>query len=303
MKHNEKMAGIVLLAWILLLLAVSCKEDNPLDKYVDPSKAIIPPSGTLVKIMQYNIYGARGLYLSKDFDALAEVIHAQNPDFVSINEVDSATNRSKGTIHTEELCKRLSALSGGKDIWKWNYAIAFEFGTPGAYSGVGTYGDAVLTKHEIIESRDFQMQPDETQGTEEREVRSVAAIRTKVDGQEFWMVSTHLDHRSIELSRIYQAKQLKDILSSMPGRLFLAGDLNAVPTSETMKLIFGYMQKCYMSETQYTFPSFWKGASPTSMIDYVMYMMPDIHVKCTGYKVIQNTASDHCAVVATFLLD
>lgn len=249
------------------------------------------------------LYGVRGLYIDKEFDALAEVIHAQAPDFVSINEVDSATNRSKGTIHPAELCKRLTALSGGKDQWKWNYAIAFQFGTPGAYSGVGTYGDAVLTKHPILESRDFQMLPDEAQGTEGRELRSVAAIRSKVDGREFWMVSTHLDHRGAELSRIYQAHQLKDILSSMPGRLFLAGDLNAVPTSETMKIIFGYTQKCYMSDTQYTFPSLWKGASPTSMIDYVMYRTPDIQVKCTGYKVIQNTASDHCAILATFLLN
>lgn len=303
MGTREKVISAVLLAGALVLSIASCKERNPLDKYVDQGKAVIPPSGTLVKIMQYNIYGARGLYQDKDFDALAEVINAQNPDFVSINEVDSATNRSKRTIHMEELCKRLTTLSGGKDQWKGNYAVAFRFGTPGAYSGVGAYGDAVLTKHTILESRDFQMQPDDAQGTEGREVRSVAAIRSKVDDKEFWVVSTHLDHRSVELSRIYQANQLKDIVSRMPGRLFLAGDLNAVPTSETMKIIFGFMQRCYMSETQYTFPSSWSGSSPTSMIDYVMYRTPDLHVRCTGYKVIQNTASDHCAVLATFLLN
>lgn len=284
-------------AILLMLLALSCKEGNSIDKYVDKDKAVIPPSGTLVKILQYNIYGARGLYIDKEFDALAEVIHSQAPDFVSINEVDSVTSRSRGTNHAEELCRRLTALSGGKDQWKWNYAVAFYF------SGGGAYGDAVLTKHDILESRDFQMLPDENQGTEGRELRSVAAIRSQVDDKVFWVVSTHLDHRGVELSRIYQASQLRDIVSSMPGRLFLAGDLNAVPSSETMNIIFGYMQRCYMSDDQYTFPSLRNAASPTSMIDYVMYRKPDIQVKCTGYRVIQNTASDHCAVLATFLLN
>ena len=131
MARGEKVIWSVLLAGALILSIASCKGGDPLDKYLDQDKAVIPPSGTLVKIMQYNIYGARGLYIDKEFDALAEVIHAQDPDFISINEVDSATNRSKGTIHTAELCKRLTALSGGKNQWRWNYAVAFQFGTSG----------------------------------------------------------------------------------------------------------------------------------------------------------------------------
>ena len=36
------------------------------------------------------------------------------------------------------------------------------------------------------------------------------------------------------------------------------------------------------------------------LIDYIMYRKPDKHIKCLSYEVINNNASDHCAVVAKF---
>jgi len=44
--------------WALLLIVVSCtNDDNYNDEHGD--KAVIPPKGRIIRIMTYNIYGAR----------------------------------------------------------------------------------------------------------------------------------------------------------------------------------------------------------------------------------------------------
>ena len=44
--------------WTLLLIAVSCtNDDNYNDRHGD--KAVIPPKGRILRVMTYNIYGAR----------------------------------------------------------------------------------------------------------------------------------------------------------------------------------------------------------------------------------------------------
>ena len=81
--------------WALLLIVVSCtNDDNYNDEHGD--KAVIPPKGRIIRIMTYNIYGARATSPANaaDLDALAEVIRRQDPDFVTLNEVDVFTNRT-----------------------------------------------------------------------------------------------------------------------------------------------------------------------------------------------------------------
>ena len=59
--------------WALLLIVVSCtNDDNYNDEHGD--KAVIPPKGRIIRIMTYNIYGARATSPANaaDLDALAE---------------------------------------------------------------------------------------------------------------------------------------------------------------------------------------------------------------------------------------
>lgn len=93
----------------LLLLAAACDND---DNYNDRNgdKAVIPPQGKTLRIMTYNIYGARATNPSNaaDLDALAEVIRRQDPDFVTLNEVDVFTNRSGKEVHqARDLAEKL----------------------------------------------------------------------------------------------------------------------------------------------------------------------------------------------------
>lgn len=60
--------------------------------------------------MTYNIYGARATSPANaaDLDAIAEVIRRQNPDFVTLNEVDVFTNRTGKDVHqARDLAEKL----------------------------------------------------------------------------------------------------------------------------------------------------------------------------------------------------
>ena len=168
----------------------------------------------------------------------------------------------------------------------------------------GAYGDAVLSRYPIEEVRRFKLYPDPAQGDDEREDRAVCAIRVRVGKNSVWIATTHLDHRDVELSRISQANQLRDVVSSLDGPLVLCGDLNANPDTETMRIISEYLTPQYPSPTQeyYTYPSKYNGRqTPNQLLDYIMLRKDNPGIKCMAYRVVNSPVSDHCAVVANFL--
>ena len=241
--------------------------------------------GSDITVMTYNIYGARGLYKAEDYDALAEVINAQQPDFCVLNEVDSCTVRSHGTINYEELAKRTDMDAA--------YAVAF-------YMEGGAYGNAILSRHPVTDRRHIYLPCDPDQAPEGGEVRSACFLKTEVNGFKFWMGGAHLDYREDESSRIWQANILRDYIATLDGHVFFGGDMNAEPDSKTMDIFSGYMQLNYRDKSQKTWPSKMDSEEPQVLIDYIMYRKPDRKIKLLSYDVINNTASDHCAVVARF---
>ena len=106
--------------WALLLIVVSCtNDDNYNDEHGD--KAVIPPKGRIIRIMTYNIYGARATSPANaaDLDALAEVIRRQDPDFVTLNEVDVFTTRTGKDVHQ---ARDLAAKLG----MEWHFSKAID---------------------------------------------------------------------------------------------------------------------------------------------------------------------------------
>jgi endonuclease/exonuclease/phosphatase family metal-dependent hydrolase len=238
--------------------------------------------------MTYNIWGASGYENSKEaqenMDSIATVIKLEDPDFVCLQEVDSSTNRSgKDVFQARDIAKRLN--------YGYTYVIADTFST-------GGFGDAVLYKKKYtnVSKLEFHMDPvDPGQGGEHR---SVCMIKVRLDSlnTDLYIASTHLDHRADESSRILQANKLREIVNSINGDLILAGDFNAVPSSETINIIKGFMNTAYISETQYTYPAL--EDNPTSMIDYIMYKPLD-NFTVKNYMVdLSAHASDHYPVVS-----
>lgn len=268
------MKNYLSICFLLFLCAACGKGWQP-----DDDKGVIPPEGTSVTMMTYNIYGARATDPSNaaDLAALAEVIRAQDPDFVVLQEVDVFTNRTGKEVHQ---ARDLGALTG----MFWHFTKAIDV------SG-GQYGDAVLSKHEILETYGYHLSvsPEQT-----GENRSVCMIRTEVDGKTLYVASTHLDHLASETSRLFQANQLAGIVAGIDGDLLIGGDFNSLPESETMSIIKRFLTPGIRTGFQFTFPS----DNPNRTLDYILYK-PSENISVQNYRVIRAKASDHCPVVAT----
>ena len=275
----------ILTAAALLLVVAACNTDeNYNDKYGD--RAVIPPKGQSLRVMTYNIYGARATSPANaaDLDAIAEVIRRQNPDFVTLNEVDVFTNRTGKDVHqARDLAEKLGM--------EWHFSKAID-------RDGGEYGDAVLSKYPILEKRSYRLPCAAEQPGEDR---SLCVIRVQIDGKDLYVASTHLDHLSGDASRLVQATEIRRIRDTeLEGDLILCGDLNAIPSSNVIATMTSFLTNTGPID-QYTFPS----DDPSRKIDYIMYA-PIEHFGVQNCQVVSRgdqqvggvDASDHRPVIA-----
>ena len=278
------MKRILTAAALLLVVAACNKDENYNDKYGD--RAVIPPKGQSLRVMTYNIYGARATSPANaaDLDALAEVIRRQDPDFVTLNEVDVFTNRTGKDVHqARDLAEKLGM--------EWHFSKAID-------RDGGEYGDAVLSKYPILEKRSYRLPCAAEQPGEDR---ALCVIRVQIDGKDLYVASTHLDHLSGDASRLVQATEIRRIRDTeLEGDLILCGDLNAIPSSNVIATMTSFLTNTGPID-QYTFPS----DDPSRKIDYIMYA-PIEHFGVQNCQVVSRgdqqvggvDASDHRPVIA-----
>ena len=278
------MKRILTAAALLLVVAACNKDENYNDKYGD--RAVIPPKGQSLRVMTYNIYGARATSPANaaDLDAIAEVIRRQNPDFVTLNEVDVFTNRTGKDVHqARDLAEKLGM--------EWHFSKAID-------RDGGEYGDAVLSKYPILEKRSYRLPCAAEQPGEDR---SLCVIRVQIDGKDLYVASPHLDHLSGDASRLVQATEIRRIRDTeLEGDLILCGDLNAIPSSNVIATMTSFLTNTGPID-QYTFPS----DDPSRKIDYIMYA-PIEHFGVQNCQVVSRgdqqvggvDASDHRPVIA-----
>lgn len=278
------MKRLLTAAALLLVVAACNKDENYNDKYGD--RAVIPPKGQSLRVMTYNIYGARATSPANaaDLDAIAEVIRRQNPDFVTLNEVDVFTNRTGKDVH--QACDLAEKLG-----MEWHFSKAID-------RDGGEYGDAVLSKYPILEKRSYRLPCAAEQPGEDR---SLCVIRVQIDGKDLYVASTHLDHLSGDASRLVQATEIRRIRDTeLEGDLILCGDLNAIPSSNVIATMTSFLTNTGPID-QYTFPS----DDPSRKIDYIMYA-PIEHFGVQNCQVVSRgdqqvggvDASDHRPVIA-----
>lgn len=230
-----------------------------------------------IKVMSYNI--RRGIPMNSpdiNLQGTADVINALQPDLVALSEVDRYTKRSGVTV---DQAKELGRLTG----------MHYYF-TRAIHHDGGEYGDAVLSRFPILDSVRFGL-PVAVPGSE---LRSVAMITVEKEGMRFNFAATHLDHLSREENRIMQADEIvQNIVPQITYPLVIAGDLNALPTSETISILKkAFTPGCL--NCAFTFPS----DKPDRTIDYIMYR-PANHFRVISYgPVTGKLASDHLPVIA-----
>lgn len=267
----------------LLLLLLSCSKGKGDAKAEQPGPPV-QVKGTKVKVMTYNIH--IGNPPSKpagtvELAAVAAVIKAQDPDLVALQEVDVNTSRSGTTL---DEAKELARLTG------MNYFFAKAID----YDG-GQFGDAVLSRFPILESKRYELPVTVKLGGE---TRSVALITVEKEGQRFLFASTHLDHLSAEDNRVLQANELVKIVKTFSLPLIIAGDLNATPTSNPLTILRQELSWGCKSSCPLTFSA----QKPASTIDYVM-MRPAAQFNVLSYVAVnENYASDHLPLVTEIQL-
>lgn len=232
------------------------------------------------KILTFNILHGATTQNTFDLDTIAHVINHSDADFVALQEVDFKTSRAQRYDLATELAIRTDRVP--------------IFGRAMFYDG-GEYGEAILSKHTILKSENIPLPY--TQG---KEPRTALAITTVLPSRDtIVIIGTHLDHTEDEANRLLQAKAINLHFRNSPYPTVLAGDLNATPESNTIKLFEEIWTPSYKPhKPEPTYPS----DNPTVKIDYILYA-PETAFKVVERTVLQNTvASDHCGYLVKLVL-
>ena len=223
------------------------------------------------RIMSYNIRNARGLDDKLDYDRIAKVILAENPDVVAIQELDQKTKRSKGVDVLEELGKLTNMTA--------SYGPAID------YQG-GKYGVGILSKEKPIKVEYFPLP-----GREEQRCLLV------VEFEKFTCCCSHwsLTGEDREATPAIITNKMRE--QNKP--TFVCGDFNATPNEDSIKAL----QKDWtiLSVDEFTFPA----DKPSVRIDYICGADPNNKLDSKAWLdavkearvVNEPVASDHRPII------
>ena len=211
-----------------------------------------------VKIVCYNVQHCAGMDLVVDYDRTANVIIAQQPDIVALQELDSMTKRSKFHYQLGELASRTSYY----DI----FGKAIEFDS-------GTYGIGVLTREMPLSTRSIALPGDEPR------------LLLVVEMKNYVLACTHLDLE--EEPRLESVPLIVEEAKMWQKPFIIAGDFNDSIDSPLLKEITKYFT--INSGDEATFPA----DEPNECIDYVATFNSFSAETLQSVVIDEKEASDH----------
>jgi len=234
-----------------------------------------------IKVLTYNLHHCQGTDGKLDIPRIAEVITKSGADLVALQEVDNGTRRTNHVDQAKELAKLTIMHSA--------------FGQAMQYDA-GWYGDAVLSRFEIV---DTQAVPLPFKPIERHEPRVAMSVRIKLpNGQGLTMISTHLDHNGGKQNdRVDQAKKINEAFKETPLAI-LAGDMNAAPTNDALKILHEQWFDSTSINAEPTCPA----DHPKSKIDYVLFKPAEKWRVIETHVIDEEVASDHRPFLAVLEL-
>jgi endonuclease/exonuclease/phosphatase family metal-dependent hydrolase len=232
---------------------------------------VLAQSSGSLKILSYNVRNCKGLDNVTDYKRVAKIITRINADFVALQELDSATERSNRVDVLGELAKETKMFS--------TYRASI------AYQG-GKYGIGILTREKPMRTEAVALP-----GAEEK--RSLLVVEMK----EIVICCSHFSLTKADREKSVEI--INQLVSTYQKPVFLAGDLNAEPDSpEMVKLSENWL--ILNNTANPTIPA----DQPTKCIDFVTAL------KCPKYKFdvidtkVENepVASDHLPVWVNILV-
>jgi endonuclease/exonuclease/phosphatase family metal-dependent hydrolase len=231
----------------------------------------------VLRVLSFNIYHGETMRGDFDLEQIASVIRDTEADLVALQEVDLYTGRSG----ERDLASELGLLTRMVPL----------FGMAMPYDG-GEYGEGILSRYSFLSTRNHPLPAGEG-----KEPRAALEARVILDsGDTIALIGTHFDHTG-ETDRIKQAARVREIMAGIDVPVLLAGDLNAIPESRTMEILFADL-KPSDSEFRPTIPS----DGPRAKIDYILYGPPERWKLLESLVICDTIASDHCAFLSVLEL-
>lgn len=222
-----------------------------------------------LKVLTYNVHNGRGMDSVVDYARIADIVVNSRADVVAIQEVDSATARSRGTYVLGEIAAHTQLLPF--------FAPAID------YDG-GKYGIGLLATEEPMRVSRYPLP-----GREEERTLIVAEFADYV------MANAHLsltpDDALASVPTIVQVAKQAD------KPFIVAGDWNSHPDSPVLAAL---REAGFMIATDVNVPTF-PADTPTECIDYIaVYNPQNSGVEVIATSVIDEpVASDHRPATAT----
>ncbi|MDR1865779.1 MAG: endonuclease/exonuclease/phosphatase family protein [Bacteroidales bacterium] len=225
---------------------------------------------TGVLAMSYNVRNGVGMDGKTDYQRIANVITAADPDVVALQELDSVTVRSNFT----DVLSRLSELT----------AMHAVYGASIPFNG-GKYGIGVLSKEQPLTWKRIPLPGRE-------ELRSLLIVEFSA----YVFCCTHFSlteaDRKTSVAIINEAVRLYD------KPVLLAGDINDTPESPVLKALRENWE-ILSDHRQFTATS----DAPSATIDYILgYTSEKFTCSVRQAFVISTLASDHLPIVADILI-
>lgn len=230
-----------------------------------------------IRVMTYNVHNGFNTKGHLDLIALSQVIEAQQPDLIALQEV------SRGSV-----------VNGATDILSWfsqRLNLPYTF-TP---AGDGLWGQATLSRYPILLAENYSLLPHTTR-------RSFGYLQIDVGQAEpLNIINTHYQPRygTNQDQLIHTENIFKFLTQHQANRFVILGDLNAEPDLPQMQPFFGHGFVDAIDLAGLVPGNTASSVNPVSRIDYIL-TSPDL--TATRVVISPSTASDHLSVAATIQL-
>lgn len=240
---------------------------------------------TALTVTTYNIHHGEGVDERVDLERIAREAATDDPDVLCLQEVDRHfSGRSDFADQADDLAAALNM--------RVVYAPNLDFEPPEAGRPRCQYGTAVLSKHEILLSRNTLLPRPEN-----GEQRGLLEVVISVRGMRVRVANTHLEYDK-PLEQTAQVARVMELLTGADEPVILTGDFNAPPDSRELAPLFEHYHDAWKlggSGEGWTEPA----EAPSARIDYIL-VTPDIDVRSAVVRL--SSASDHLPLTAKMLL-
>ena len=239
----------------------------------------------MIRILTYNVHRCVGTDRRLDVGRVADVIAAQSPDIVALQEVDVGRARTDRVDQAHAIAERLGMTS------RFNAAISVE---------EESYGDALLTAlpEQLIKAGPlpgYALAPG-------LEARGALWIAIEVEGVELQVLNTHLGlvpgEQLGQAGALVGPDWLGDLDPHVP--MILLGDFNAGPRSPVCRCFLRSLSDARdvaPRSRSATYPS----RMPLLKIDHVFVSdSVDVHSIHVPVDAVARKASDHLPLVVDF---